>query len=127
MIVLFSVVATSLCRWDRVDNVCWLFGLEGLGRVKPDLVADRVCGLEEIELERQQVRWPELLPEEHHIHPRSKPLPKEPSIEERRAHELTHLPARSQCETCVAVGEVVVTCLNCRSTTCSWDAGARRS
>ena len=53
-------------------------------------MADRVCGLEEIELERQQVRRPELLPEEHHIHPRSKPLPKEPSIEERRAHELTH-------------------------------------
>ena len=53
------------------------------------------------ELERQQVRTPELLPEEHHFHPRSKPLPKEPSIEERRAHELTHLPARSWCETCV--------------------------
>ena len=81
---------------DRVDNVNWLFGLEGAGH----LVADRVCGLEEIELERQQVRRPELLPEEHHIHPRSKPLPKEPSIEERRAHELTHLPARSWCETC---------------------------
>ena len=86
---------------DRVDNVYWLFGLEGLGRVNPDLVADRVCGLEEIELERQQVRRPELLPEEHNIHPRSKPLPKEPSIEERRAHELTHLPTRSWCETCV--------------------------
>ena len=86
---------------DRVDKVCWLFGLEGLGRVKPDLVADHVCGLEEIELGRPQVRRPELLPEEHHVHPRSKPLPKELSIEERRAHELTHLPARSWCETCV--------------------------
>ena len=75
---------------DRVDNVYWFFGLEVLGRVKSALVADRVCGLEEIELERQQVRRPELLPQEHHIHPRSKPLPKEPSIEERRAHELTH-------------------------------------
>ena len=59
---------------DRVDNVYWLSGLEGLGRVKPDLVADRVCGLEEIEWERQQVRRPELMPEEHHIHSRSKPL-----------------------------------------------------
>ena len=85
---------------DRVDNVYWLFGLEGSGRVKPELVADRVCGLEEIELERQQVQRPELLPEEHHIQPRSKPL-KEPSIEERRAHELTHYPARSWWETCV--------------------------
>ena len=47
------------------------------------------------------MRRPELFPEEHHIHPRSKPLPKEPSIEERRAHELTHLPTRSWCETCV--------------------------
>ena len=56
----------------------------------PDLVADRVCGLEEIELERQHVRSPELLPEEHHIHPRSKPLPKD---------GLTS--ARSWCETCV--------------------------
>ena len=37
---------------DRVVNVYWLFGLEGLGRVKPDLVADRFCFLEEIELER---------------------------------------------------------------------------
>ena len=70
-------------------------------RVKPDLVADHVCGLDAIELERQQVRMPELLPEEQHIRPRSKALPKEPSIEERRAHELTHLPARSWCETCV--------------------------
>ena len=52
---------------DRVNNVYWLFGLEGLDSVKPDLVADRVCGLEEIELERQQLRRPELLPEEHHI------------------------------------------------------------
>ena len=86
---------------DRVDNVYWLFGLEGLGEVKRDLVADRVCGLEEIELDHQQVWRPELLPEEHHIQARSKPLPKEPSIEERRAHELTHLPARSWCETCV--------------------------
>ena len=86
---------------DRVDNVYWLFGLEGLGSVKPELVADRVCGLEEIELERQQVRRPELLPEEHHIHPWSKPLSKEPSIEERRAHKLTHLHARSWCETCM--------------------------
>ena len=86
---------------DRVDNVYWFFGLEVLGRVKPALVADRVCGLEEIELEREQMRRPELLPEEHHIHPRSKPLPKEPSIEEQRAHELTHLPALSWCETCV--------------------------
>ena len=86
---------------DRVDNVYWLFGLEGLGRVKPDPVADRVCGVEEIELERQQVRRPELLPEEHHTHPKSKQLPKEPSTEERRAHELAHLPARSWCETCV--------------------------
>ena len=40
---------------DRVDNVYWLFGLEEVGRVQPDLVADRVCGVEEIELERQQV------------------------------------------------------------------------
>ena len=83
---------------DRVDNVYWLFGL---GRERPGLVAERVCGLEEIELERQQVRRPELLPKEHHTQPRSKPLPKEPSIEERRAHELTHLPALSWCETCV--------------------------
>ena len=82
---------------DRVDNVYWLFGLKGLGKANPDLLAD----LEEIELERQQVRRPELLPEEHHIHPRSKPLPKEPFTEERQAHELTHLPARSWCETYV--------------------------
>ena len=47
---------------DSVDNVYWLFGLEGLDTVKPDLVADRVCGLEEIELERQHVRRPELFP-----------------------------------------------------------------
>ena len=53
---------------DPVDNVYWLFGLEGLGKVKRDLVADRVCGLEEIELDHQQVRRPLLLPEEHPIH-----------------------------------------------------------
>ena len=47
---------------DRVDNVYWLFGLEGLGKAKPDLVADRVCGLDETELERQQVRRPECCP-----------------------------------------------------------------
>ena len=86
---------------DGVGNVKWLFGLQGLDRAKRDLVADRVCGLEEIELDHQQVWRPELLPEDHHIQPRSKPLPKEPSVEERRAHELTHLPARSWCETCV--------------------------
>ena len=100
---------------DRVDNVHWLFGLEVLGKAKRDLVADRVCGLEETELDHQQVRRPELLPEEHLIQQRSKPLPKEPSTEERRAHELTHLPARSWCETCVKsfgledVGEAVAT------------------
>ena len=55
---------------DRVDNVHWLFGMEGLGKAMRDLVADRVCGLEEIELDHQQVRRPELLPEEHHIQPR---------------------------------------------------------
>ena len=54
---------------------------------------------QEIGLEQQQVRRPELLPEEHHIQPRSKPLPKEPSVEERQAYELTHFPARSWCET----------------------------
>ena len=48
---------------DRANNVYRLFGLEGLGKVKRDLVADRVCGLEEIELDHQQVRRPELLPE----------------------------------------------------------------
>ena len=64
-------------------------------------MTDRICGLEEIGLEQQQVRRPELLPEEHHIQPRSKPSPKEPSVEERQAHELTHLPARSWCETSV--------------------------
>ena len=64
-------------------------------------MADRVCGLEEIGLDHQRVRRPELLPEEHHIQPRWKLLPKEPSIEERRAPELTHRPARSWCEICV--------------------------
>ena len=86
---------------DRVDNVYWLFGLVGLGENKRDLVVDRICGLEEIELEQQQVRKLELLPEEQHAQPRPKPLPKEPSLKERRAHELTHFPARSWCETCV--------------------------
>ena len=84
-----------LLRVDRVDIAYWLFGLEGLDKDRCDLVADRICGLEEIGLEQQQVRRPELLPEEHHIQLRSKPLPKEPSDEERHAHELTHLPARS--------------------------------
>ena len=51
---------------DRVDNVCWLFGLEGLARSaawrRSNWTTSR-CG--------------------------------------RRAHELTHLPARSWCEKCV--------------------------
>ena len=137
VIFLYSVVVISPCRWTgstlSAGSSAWRCG----GRAKRDLVADRVCGLKEIELERQQVRRPELLPEEHPVHARSKPLPKEPSIEERRAHELTHLPARS----CVRdLREVfwlggsspssarrVVTCLNYRSTFCSWDAAARRS
>ena len=55
-----------------------------------DLVTNHICGLEEIGLAQQQVRRPELLPEEHYNQPRSKPLPKEPSVEERQAHELTH-------------------------------------
>ena len=66
---------------DWVDNVHWLFGMEGLGENKRDLVVDRICGLEEIELEQQQVRKPELLPEEQHAQPRPKPLPKEPPLE----------------------------------------------
>ena len=56
VIFLYSVVVISPCR---VDNVYWLFGLEGLGRAKRDLVVDRVCGLVEFELEHQQVRRPE--------------------------------------------------------------------
>ena len=121
---------------DRVDNVYWLFGLEGLDKGRCHLVTDRICGLEEIGLEQQQVRRPGLLPEEHHIQPRSKPLPKEPSVEERQAHELTHLPARSWCETCMksfglddptVFGEVVVTYQRYRSTTCLWDDGVRKS
>ena len=38
---------------DRLDNDKWLFGLEGLGNDKRDLVVDRTCGLEEIEFEQQ--------------------------------------------------------------------------
>ena len=79
---------------DQVDNVYWLFGLEGLGRAKRDLVADRVCGLEEIELDHQQVRRPELLPE--------RPAEVEAAAEGvvhrgttgARAHSHTFLPAR---------------------------------
>ena len=54
-----------LLRVDRVDNVYWIFGLEGLDKDRYDLVADHICGLEEIGLEQLQVRRPELLPEEH--------------------------------------------------------------
>ena len=33
-----------LLRVDRVDNVYWLFGLEGLDKYRCDLVTDRICG-----------------------------------------------------------------------------------
>ena len=45
---------------DRFNNVYWLYGSERLAKAKRDLVADRVCGLEEIELDHQHVRRPEL-------------------------------------------------------------------
>ena len=58
MIFLYSVVVISPCMWTGstpcTGSSAW---------------ADRVCGLEEIELEHQQVRRPELLPEEFHIQP----------------------------------------------------------
>ena len=44
-----------LLRVDWVDNVYWLFGLEGLDKDRWDLATDRVSSLEEIGLEQQQV------------------------------------------------------------------------
>ena len=49
-----------LLRVDRVNDVYWILDLEGLDKDRYDLVTDRVCSLEEIELEQQQVvaaRW----------------------------------------------------------------------
>ena len=120
-----------LLRVDRVDNVYWLFGLEGLDKYRCDLVTDRICGLEEIELESTTGAKTGAAVRGTPHSARSKEI-----SGERQAHELTHLPARSWCETCVkhlvwmtltVFGEVVVTYQRYKSTTCLWDDGVRRS
>ena len=60
----------DLLRVNRVDSVCWLFDLEGLDKYRCDLVMDRICGLEEIELEQHR----SCCPRKHHIQPRSRPV-----------------------------------------------------
>ena len=89
-----------LLRVDRVNDVYWILGLEGLDRDRYDLVTDRVCSLEEIELEQPQVRGLESLPDGHLIQP-SRPLLKELSVEERLARKVMHLLSCLWCETCV--------------------------
>ena len=88
-------------RVDRVNDVYWILVLEGLDKDRYDLVTDRVCSLEEIELEQPQVQGLESLPDGHLIQPRSKPLLKELSVEERLTHKLMHLLSCFWCETCV--------------------------
>ena len=64
-------------------------------------MTDRVCSWEEIELEQPLVRKLESLPDGHPIQPRSRPLLKELSVEERLARKLMHLLSCLWCETCV--------------------------
>ena len=90
-----------LLRVDRINDVCWILDLEELDKDRYDLATDRVCSLEEIEVEQPQVQGLESLPDGHLVQPRSKPLLKELSVEERLTRKLMHLLSCFWCETCV--------------------------
>ena len=94
---------TFSCKWTGSTTTTGSSAWRGWGNGKRDLVVDRTCGLEEIEFEQQQVRKPELLPRNNmHSRGRSRCRKGEPSLEERRAHELTQSSgALMVCETCV--------------------------
>ena len=66
------VVAMSFCEWTGSMMFYWILDL--LDKDRYDLVTDRVCSWEEIELEQPQVRKLESLPGGHPIQPRSRPL-----------------------------------------------------
>ena len=124
-----------LLRVDGVHNVYWLFGLEGLEKYRCDLVTDRICGLGRDRIRTTAGAKAGVTARGTPFSAEVEALPKEPSVEERQAHELTHLPARSWCETCVKsfglgdphrLREVVVTYQRYRSTTYLWTTGGEK-